>query len=89
MAIKHPIRFPTIARIVEPCEYSLDEKCVGQVVQFGKKRFLIEEAPNAGSCKGCDLLIEGVCHKPRKCPCSAYSRMDKRWVIFKAFVKNK
>ena len=49
------------------------------------KKFLIVKAEKPGSCRGCDLFIEGVCWKIKKLHCSAYSRFDKTWVILKEY----
>lgn len=47
------------------------------------KRYVLVEAPKPGSCKGCDLYIDRVCWRTKKLNCSAYSRLDKTWVILK------
>jgi len=80
-------KIPKIANIVGPANYSIEEKRVGSVVYFGNRKFLLEEAPNPGSCVGCDFYEGRVCQKPKKCPCTAYSRSDKKWIHFKAVSK--
>lgn len=56
---------------------------VGEIVKMGKSSYRVEEAERRGNCYGCDLYKEGVCWKTTHHNCSAYSRTDKTWVVFK------
>jgi len=49
------------------------------------QKFIIVKAEKPGSCKGCDLLEDGICTKTKKLHCSAYSRVDKTWVVLKKY----
>lgn len=42
----------------------------------------VVEAIRPGNCKGCYLYQGGICQKDFTALCSAYSRYDKKWVIF-------
>lgn len=64
------------------------EVAVGGIAKIGGKKYKVVEAELNANCHGCDLLIDGICHKETKHPCSAYSRSDKTWVIFKAIKKD-
>ena len=58
---------------------------VGEYWIRGKSLYKVVPAERNGSCRGCDLLDEnGICNKPSDSrPCTAYSRSDKTWIIYK------
>lgn len=62
---------------------STSEVKVGKIAYMRGKGYTVVEAERKANCFGCDLLKGGVCQKETKHPCSAYSRSDQTWVIFK------
>ena len=67
----------------------LTEIPVGEYWIRGKSLYKVVPAERNGSCRGCDLLDEnGICTKPSDSrPCTAYSRSDKTWIIYKKMNK--
>lgn len=63
---------------------------VGRIVKVGKSQYRITPAERNGSCVGCDLYKHSICYLTnRSICCSAYSRLDKDWVILKKINKEK
>lgn len=58
---------------------------VGEYWIRGRSMYKVVPAERKCSCKGCDLLDKnGMCNKPSDShPCTAYSRSDKTWIIYK------
>lgn len=67
---------------------SFSEIGVGGIAYMRGKQYRVVEAERKANCFGCDLLVGGICQKITKHPCSAYSRTDQTWVVFKAIPKN-
>ena len=67
---------------------STSEIGVGEIAHMQGKKYKVVEAERRASCFGCDLIKEGICQKITRHPCSAYSRTDQTWVIFKAVKKD-
>ena len=63
----------------------LTEIPVGEYWIRGKSLYKVVPAERNGNCIGCDLLDKnGICTKPIGLhPCTAYSRSDKTWIIYK------
>lgn len=70
---------------VPPKNKDITEIPVGDYWIRGKSMYQVVPAIKNGSCTGCDLLDkDGVCIKPSGTrPCTAYSRSDKTWIIYK------
>ena len=61
---------------------------VGEYLIRGKSLYKVVPAERNGNCMGCDLLDKGICTKPNgSYPCTAYSRSDKTWIIYKKMNK--
>lgn len=62
---------------------------VGEYWIKGKSLYQAVPAIKNGSCTGCDLLDKwGICTKHSGThPCTAYSRSDKTWIIYKKVKK--
>lgn len=75
-------------RGIAPLNPSTSEIGVGEIAYLRGKKYRVEEAERKANCFGCDLLLHGVCQKITKHPCSAYSRSDQTWIIFKEIKKD-
>lgn len=83
----HDIYYPT--RGLDPVKPSIHEIPVGGITCIEGKGYKVVEAEKRANCYGCVFNIEGICQKSnRKISCSAYSRSDKTWVIFKEINKD-
>ena len=80
--IYHPDRGLT------PLKPSINEIPVGGIAHIGGKRYKIVEAERRANCCGCAFQLQGICQKSKGIPCSAYSRFDQTWVIFKEINKD-
>lgn len=79
---------PKISSKLEPVKPSNSELPIGGILKEGvksKEKYICTKAPVEGSCKGCDLLVGGICQKMSHSSCTAYGRSDKTWVIFKKY----
>lgn len=70
-------------RKLDPVKPSISEIRVGGIAHMVGRKYKVVEAELKANCKGCDLLVDGICQKTTRHPCSAYSRSDQTWVIFK------
>ena len=82
----HDIYHPN--RGLEPLKPSVNEVPVGGIAYMGGKRYRVVEAERRANCHGCVFRVQGVCQKGKNIPCSAYSRSDQTWVIFKEINKD-
>lgn len=79
---------PKISSSLEPLKPSTSELPIGGILKVStksKEKYICTKAPVEGSCKGCDFLDGGICQKMVHSPCTAYSRSDKTWIIFKKY----
>ena len=67
---------------------SQGEAAVGRVIRIGRLRLKVVEAEKNGNCRGCYFFQGGICNKTTSHKCTAYSRYDKTWVIFKKVDKD-
>lgn len=82
----HDIYHPN--RGLGPLKPSIREIPVGGIAHIGGKRYRVIEAERRANCYGCCFILGGVCQKGKDIPCSAYSRSDQTWVIFKEINKD-
>lgn len=86
----HDIYYPTPG--LDSVKPSVNEIPVGGIAYIGGKRYKVVEAERRANCYGCVFKIEGICQKGRNSKgnisCSAYSRSDQTWVIFKEMNKD-
>lgn len=68
---------------LEPLKPSQSEIPIGGIAYIGGKKYQVVEAERRANCFGCCFALQGVCQKGKNIPCSAYSRSDQTWVIFK------
>lgn len=68
---------------LEPLKPSSNEVPVGGIAYIGSKKYRVIEAERRANCFGCCFVLQGICQKGKNIPCSAYSRSDQTWVIFK------
>ena len=68
---------------IDSLKPSTSELGVGEIAYMKGKKYLVVEAERRANCHGCDLLKGGICQKETRHPCSAYSRSDQTWAIFK------
>lgn len=81
----HDIYYPTQ---LEPLKPSSSEIPVGGIAHIEGKRYKVVEAERRANCFGCCFALQGICQKNKNIPCSAYSRSDQTWVIFKRMNKD-
>jgi len=74
---------PTIASTVSPVTFAQSEAPPGSIHKIAGKSYKLVIAEKAGTCRGCDLYVGGICQKTITCPCLGYSRTDKQWLHFK------
>ena len=83
----HDIYYPIQG--LDPVKPSVNEIPVGGIAYMGGKRYRVVEAERKANCFGCVFKIGGICQKSNsKISCSAYSRSDQTWVIFKEMNKD-
>lgn len=68
---------------LEPTKPSKNEIPVGGIISIGGKKYQVVEAERRANCFGCCFTLQGICQNDKNIPCSAYSRSDQTWVIFK------